>query len=702
MSGSKHSMDRFKGLSRRSFIQTGGIGLVSLSLLENLVIQELSAAPAPSDQTPKALNRFPRMVQEYFVRRVREQEAKTIQRLDSLKTKADAEEYVRSVQKRIREAFGPEPKRTPLKARITKTTDRDTYTIENIIFESRPGFLVTANLYIPKGIKQPVPAVVGTCGHSHNGKAETAYQSFSQGLARKGYVVLIYDPIGQGERVQYSGHDLKSTVGVGVREHLHSGNQQFLVGENLAMWRAWDGIRALDYLLTRKEVDPKRVGVTGNSGGGTMTTWLCGVEPRWTMAAPSCFVTTFRRNLENELPADTEQCPPKVLALELDHADFLAAQAPNPVRILSKERDYFDVRGAREAYLRLKRLYKLLGKEENISHFVGPTYHGYSQENREAMYEWFNLASDISVESKEPELTIEKDETLWCTPKGSVADLGSKPIHQFTAQRSQELAKQRKPKSGPALKSAIAEVLRLKHLEGTPDYRILRNRGGKNYPLKHSITYAIETEPGIQALVYRVSDEKLYSRPPQNAGKRATLYVSHVSSDTELKEEPLLKKASKEKGRVLYTCDVRGIGESMPDTTSPNSFYSAYGSDFFYAAHSVMLDDPYLGQKTFDLLRVLDWLTANGHTDIHLIGRGWGALPATFAALFSPQVKQVTLKNALTSFSEIAETEHYEWPLSTLIPNVLTVFDMPECYAELKATKDLTQIAPWGAKGADS
>jgi len=702
MSGSQQSIDQFGNLSRRSFLQSGGISLVGLSLFENLVIQELGAAPAVADQKIETLNRFPRMVQEYFVERVREQEAKTIKQLDSLKTKADAEEYVRSVQKRIREAFGPNPERTALNARITKTTDRDTYTIENVIFESRPGFLVTANLYIPKGITKPVPGVVGTCGHSHNGKAETAYQSFSQGLARKGYVVLIFDPIGQGERVQYSGDDLKSTVGVGVREHLHGGNQQFLVGENLSMWRAWDGIRALDYLLTRKEVDPKQLGVTGNSGGGTMTTWLCGVEPRWTMAAPSCFVTTFRRNMENELPADTEQCPPKVLALELDHADFLAAQAPNPVRILSKERDFFDVRGAREAYLRLKRLYKLLGKEENISLFVGPTYHGFSQENREAMYECFNQATGISDDSKEPKLTIEKDETLWCTPKGSVADVGSKPMHVLTAERSQELAKQRKPKSGAALKSAVAETLRLKHADDTPDYRILRNRGGKNYPLKYSITYAVETEPGIQAIVYRVSDERLYSRPPQPASKKATLYISHISSDAELREEPLLKKASQEKDRVLYTCDVRGIGESMPDTTNPNSFFTPYGSDYFYAAHSVMLDEPYLGQKTFDVLRVLNWLAATGHTDIHLIGRGWGALPATFAALFSPEVKQVTLKNALTSFSEIAETEHYEWPLSTLVPNVLTVFDMPECYAELKATKGLTQITPWGAKGADS
>src|SRR5690606_22172178 len=138
---------------------------------------------------------------------------------------------------------------------------------------------------------------------STEGKAGGTYQSFAQGLARQGYVCLIFDPISQGERLQYLGDEGKSTVGPGVSEHLKAGNQQLLVGEFLGTWRAWDGIRALDYLLTRDEVDPDRVGITGNSGGGTMTTWLCGLEPRWSMAAPSCFVTSFRRNLENELPA---------------------------------------------------------------------------------------------------------------------------------------------------------------------------------------------------------------------------------------------------------------------------------------------------------------------------------------------------------------------------------------------------------------
>src|SRR5262249_21137881 len=147
----------------------------------------------------------------------------------------------------------------------------------------------------------------------------------------------------------------------GVGEHLLAGNQQFLAGESFGSWRAWDGIRALDYLLSRPEVDPKHVGITGNSGGGTMTTWLCGVDPRWAMAAPGCFVTTFRRTLENDPPADTEQCPPRALALHLDHDDFLAALAPRPIIILAKEKDFFDVRGSEEAYQRLKRLYTLLG-----------------------------------------------------------------------------------------------------------------------------------------------------------------------------------------------------------------------------------------------------------------------------------------------------------------------------------------------------
>jgi dienelactone hydrolase len=274
---------------------SGGLALPA-SLSRLVQAQESTTRPQPGVQP---LNRFSRMVQEWFIEQVRAAEDKNKERLAGLKTKADAEAYVRSVQQRIAESFGPLPERTPLNAKITGKVERDTYRIEKVLFESRPGFPVTANLYIPHETaerKYPLPGVVGTCGHSANGKAAEAYQSFAQGLARQGYVVLIFDPIGQGERLQYVDENLKPKFGSGVSEHLLAGNQQYLVGEFFGTWRAWDGIRALDYLLTRPEVDPMRVGVTGNSGGGTMTTWLCGLERRWTMAAPACFVTTFRRN----------------------------------------------------------------------------------------------------------------------------------------------------------------------------------------------------------------------------------------------------------------------------------------------------------------------------------------------------------------------------------------------------------------------
>lgn len=690
--------------TRRQFLKTASIGSLGWAGLDwsldaNNILQAADAKQID------AYNRFPRLMQEFMVEQVRAAEAKSLEQKMSLKTKADAEAHVQSVQEKIKQSFGPQPERTPLNARITNVVERDGYQIENVVFESRPQFYVTANLYLPTNRSGKVPGVVGTCGHSHNGKASSSYQSFAQGLARLGHACLIYDPIGQGERLQYVNDKLKSRIGAGVREHLHSGNQQYLVGDFLGAWRAWDGIRALDYLLSRDEIDHNHLGVTGNSGGGTMTTWLCGVEQRWTMAAPSCFVTTFLRNCQNELPADTEQCPPRAIGLGLDHDDFLAALAPKPIVIMAKERDYFDVRGAIEAYRRLKHLYKLFGKEENVSLHIGPTYHGYSQENREAMYRLFNKVTGVSDATSEPKLTIEKDETLYCAPNGQVSELDSKTVFGFTQQKSKELAAKRTALTGDTLNSAVAETLKLPVMpEQAPEYRILRANSKRDYPTASSVSYRIETEPRAAAMVTRLSKDRHYSRPLpgqlRGDNKRAVLYVSHLSSDAELRNEPLVKEIfEQEKGAQFFACDVRGIGDSQPNTCGGSgSFHSAYGNDFFYAAHSLMIDRPYLGQRTFDVLRVLQWLNSVGYSDVHLVANGWGALPATFSALLCDQVKQVTLKNSLTSYATIAESEDYHWPLSALLPNVLESFDLPDCYAVLAESKQLKQIDPAGAE----
>jgi cephalosporin-C deacetylase-like acetyl esterase len=689
------SSARTARVTRRQMMYALSVGAASTVFDWHVPAYAAQAASAAGMPSLAALNRFPRMVQEFFVARENALHQQRLERLAALKTKADAEAYVRAVRGKIRESFGPFPDKTPLNARVTKVVERDAYQIENVLFESRPGFLVSANLYVPKRRRFPLPGVVGSCGHSANGKAIDTYQSFCQGLARLGYVVLIFDPIGQGERMQYVDANWKPTRGTGTAEHNYAGIQQILVDERFCTWRAWDAVRALDYLVTRTEVDPRHLGITGNSGGGTMTTWLCGLDDRWTMAAPSCFVTELRRNMENELGADMEQMPPRALALGLDHEDFLAALAPKPIIILAKEKDYFDARGNEAAYDRLKRFYRLLGAEDNVAYFIGPTYHGYSQENREAMYRWFNRCTGISDAKTEPTLALEKDETLWCTPHGQIAELPSKPIHDFTREKSKALASKRGTLDAATLGRTIARTLRLPERNRVPEFRILRPLPDRQYPMRHALPYMVETDRGVHALVYRLTKEPLLSRPPRET-RKAILYVSDLSADNELRSEPLVRELiDAEPEAAFHTCDVRGVGESSPQTTSLDNG-DEYNTDYFYSSHALLLDYPYIGQRTFDVLRVLDWLAAWDYNQVHLAGRGQGAAPATFAALLSPQVTRVTLKHPPTSYAEIAEARDYNWPLSALPPGVLADFDLPDCYRALKA-KDLRLVAPLGA-----
>jgi dienelactone hydrolase len=691
MKSNRRNFIRLTGLTGLSL---AGAGFTSQAGSKKELRSGMGTVPQREPDAFVPLNRFPQMVHEYFVRRLRQVEEEGNRRRAGIRTREDAEAYVREVCNKVKQCFGTWPEKTPLNARVTKKTVRDAYTIENVIFESRPGYPVTANLYIPRKRKGQFPAVVGVCGHNDNGKAGN--QSFAQGLARLGYVAIVYDPIGQGERVQYITGDLKSKIGFGVLEHLYAGNQLFLTGESLSAWSAWDGIRAVDYLLTRKEVDPRYIGVTGVSGGGTQTTWICSADPRINMAAPACFINTFRRNLENEEVADTEQCPTGALALGLDHSDFLAAMAPKPVIILSQENDFFDVRGAEESYNRLKPLYRLLGYEQNIRLSVGPGGHSYPKASREEMYSMFNMAANISGPSTEPPLITEKQETLWCTPNGQVGESAPRTVFSFSEEFSRSLRAERKILRDEDLRQAVVKALKMPAAEGIPDFRIFRVGQSRGYPKRFAASYAVETEPGIFAFVYRLNDTAIYSRPPRGIS-RAVLYISHLSADDELRNEPLLAELIKaEPESAIFTCDVRGIGESKPNSTR-KTFTEPYGTDYFYAVHSIMLDNPYPGQKTFDILRVIEWLKSFGHNEIHLAARGWGSIPSTFAALLSDDVVQVTLKNALTSYSDVAESEEYNWPLSSFVPGVLRMFDLPDCYNAL-SSKRLRHIAQWDAR----
>ncbi|NOZ23153.1 MAG: prolyl oligopeptidase family serine peptidase [Planctomycetes bacterium] len=292
---------------------------------------------------------YPHMLQEYYVAKIRKAMAARDRKLAKVRTRADVIRLKTQARRRLAKSFGKLPARTPLNARVTGSFERKAYRVEKVILESRPGLPVTANLYIPKGKKGPFPCVLGTCGHSGNGKAESKYQAFCQALATKGYLVLIYDPLSQGERLQYPVEEGAAHPKGCCQEHNMMGNQMGLLGEFFGKWRVWDGIRSLDYLLSRPEADPTRAGVTGNSGGGTLTTYLNAFDDRFTMAAPSCFVTTYLCNMENELPADAEQIPPNIIQYGLDMADFpdppAGAAARAEQRLLRPARIDQDVRG---------------------------------------------------------------------------------------------------------------------------------------------------------------------------------------------------------------------------------------------------------------------------------------------------------------------------------------------------------------------
>ncbi len=228
------------------------------------------------------------------------------------------------VREKIVAALGGWPEKTRLNARITGALERDGYRIEKLVYESLPGFHVTANVYTPSRGRPPFPAVVGVAGHSATGKAFPVYQRAWIGLVKRGILVIAIDPPGQGERYEYWDSELgRSMAGGPTAEHSMAGIQCLLTGTNFARYETWDGIRAVDYLLTRGDVDPKRIGVAGNSGGGTQSAYLAAVEPRLAAAAPSCYITSWEKLWTKPGPQDAEQNFAGFLSDGLDFADFL-------------------------------------------------------------------------------------------------------------------------------------------------------------------------------------------------------------------------------------------------------------------------------------------------------------------------------------------------------------------------------------------
>ena len=457
-------------------------------------------------------NGYQHIVLDHYVSRFRSIFAERAERLRAINTREQALSYQADVRKAIDRAFSPRPRKTALNPRVTGVVERDAYRVENVAFESRPGCLVTANVYVPAQLTAPAPGVIGACGHSAEGKACDLYSAFAQRLALNGFVVLVYDPFNQGERDQYHALSERDAVKGCCAAHNMMGKQLELLGEFFGMWRVWDGVRALDLLLSRPDVDASRVGVTGNSGGGTLSEWLWAVDDRFTMAAPSCFVTSFANNLENELPADCEQYPPGVVGAGLDLADLMIARAPKPALLLGQTYDYFDRRGLRQAHEELRDFCTVLGQPDNAALFIGPQGHGYSVHNQEAMIEFFTRNAGLAAQRvKEPEDLGQA--ALTVTPDANVVAAGATPIYELIASKADHLRATRKPLTPEALKRTLSKLLGVAAERNVPHYRIPRPVGIAS---DLAARYAVETEGHIRAMLWK----RLENRAHDNIRRR--------------------------------------------------------------------------------------------------------------------------------------------------------------------------------------
>ena len=648
---------------------------------------------------------LPQAVQDDYVARLRTLAARYDRQLAALRTREDAMKRVRQARRKLKRLFGTFPNRTPLNVCMTGRLERRGYRIEKLVYESRPGLFVTANLYMPQG-DGPFPAVLQPCGHKANGKADKTYQMLCHSLARQGYAVLIFDPISQGER----SHQYRLDEGLDAlldccHEHNMAGNQMTLVGDFFGTWRVWDGIRSLDVLLSMPGIDPTRVGVTGCSGGGTLSAYLNAVDERITMAAPACYVTTFLCNLENELPADAEQIPPGILGAGLDMADLFIARAPRPTILLGQADDYFDARGTRQTYQRIGKIYRLLGKADNIQLHIGKGDHGYHRDAREACSKFFNRHTGIPHSGREGSIEVERDENLFATPDGNVLHLaGARRTCDFTREAAAMMAERRISVSGRQLRDILGTALNLRVRKVPPHYRTLRAIGREQLertPYAAISLFGLETEPRfagqtaiLQHWVPGGPDNRVFrDRAHPAPGRSIIVYVPHISSWQDMTGG----HAPATDGQELYAIDVRGVGQVQGITSGQFDFFAPFGPDYLYASHGQLLGNSFLGRRTHDVLAALDLLQSRGARRVHLVGRGMGALLATFAAVLHPVVKQVSLHNALLSYHELTQCPIYAWPASAMIWNGLDLFDLPDCFRALRRKK-LKITEPWDAQ----
>ncbi|MGV3482908.1 MAG: metalloendopeptidase, partial [Planctomycetaceae bacterium] len=635
------------------------------------------AQPTPADDTASTMVRdsLHREAQAHFDAWRQNYEART--NLDEVAA------YQTHLRSEFTQRIGGLPRPKSLNAQVTGTIQRRGYTVEKILFESQPQFYVTGALFLPDPQKfpPPWPAVLVVCGHSTEGKQQLGYQSGTALAALHGLAAMIVDPVGQGERMQLLKPDGTPAIAGTTTEHSLLGTGAILVGWNTARWMIADGMAAIDYLQSRDDIQADRIGCMGNSGGGTQTSYLMALDERVTAAAPSCYITSFKRLLETIGPQDAEQNIYGQIALGMDHADYLMMRAPKPTLIACATKDFFDIDGTWGAFRDAKRLFQRFGAGRNIELVEVDATHGWHPMIRQASVQFMveHLAGRIA-EVSEPEIETLTVQEMNVTPEGQVLRLPqSLSAFDHVRQESERLAKQREtnPLKDDDLRRAVRELAVIRELAQLPK------------PVVDVEPQTSDSKQPYQRVKLRINDDVylpgLLAVPQANqtrqegeaGAKRVTCFVLEEGKDIALEDnEDVEQRVSK--GETVLLLDLRGTGETKP--AGKPWYHQRFGANGGNSVLAYLLGKSLVGARAEDCLVAVRWLAEHtGVEQVQLVASGELTIPALHAAALEPQwFASVELRGGIDSWSEIAAMPLSENQVAGLVHGALRSYDLPD------------------------
>jgi cephalosporin-C deacetylase-like acetyl esterase len=667
----------------------------------------------------------------------------------SITTRAEAEARQREVRQKILTLIGGLPEKTPLNPKVLGSTKAEGFRIEKILYESQPNFPVTALLYLPDtkpnansgATQQKLPAIVVAPGHGFTGKA-TDY-TFASTFARNGFAVLSYDPIGQGERLQYPdpADPTKTLLKASTGEHGEAGLQPTLIGEALARTFAWDGIRAVDYLTSRPEIDPNRIGAFGCSGGGTMTALLGALDTRVHAIAVACYLTSFDTLLPTLGPQDAEQSTPNFIASGLDFPDWVELAAPRPYAIISTAQDMFPYAGALATTTEARRFYALFdpasaGTPTNNSPPgipTGPTLNPDTSNSipTTAPLQWItgigrhgNLGpitgqiisfflthlahsdaapillppTDLGAPSSRLPLAAKvggapqlPNDALQVTPTGQVSTSypGSETVHTLTLKRYATLPKP-KPLTPPQLQQTIREVTHATVKPGEPapintQSPPLASPPEGDVHVRHRFTLATAPGINIQAEFYRPADGK---HPMLLILKDSLSPTLEPSRSEEIKKFRALADA----GTAVLVIAPR---PSPPGTEETKA--SILGPFYLTELRAELVGKTLLGLRVDDVIAAVNFMqdsTTGDPNQITARATSHLGLVLLHAAALDPRLKHITIDHTLESYKSLLQAPMPIDAPEDILPGVLLHYDILDLVKALGPRLTFTDPLP--------